>query len=160
MRCAPRCRARAHGLCSCVDPGRGRPEGLPVGDHPLVGALVLGGDLLLGSALIGLEQPMAARAASLVARGAEQQPGCGAASRDRAPARPDAYCSPRLSRCHAITTSLRAVATVAILLARRSGDALVEGAQRAGGAGRLPARLDEQAADLGGALLADRSVLG
>src|SRR4051794_26691056 len=118
MRCAPRCRARAHGLCSCVGLGRGRPGGLPVGDHPLVGALVLGGDLALGSPLVGLGQPMSGRAASLVARGAEQQLDAAQllAIERWAPERVLLAAAEQMPRDH----DLRAVATVAILLPRRA----------------------------------------
>src|SRR4051794_25746354 len=101
---------------------------------------------------------MSARAASLVARGAEQQLDAAQllAIERRAPERVLLAAAEQMPRDH----DERACGRDGRELAAASlGDALVKGAQRAGGAGRLPARLDEQAADLGGALLADPPVL-
>ena len=80
---------------------------------------MLSGDLALGTALVGFEQLAAGRAAALVARGIERQLDAAQLLAIQA-GRANAYSSPRLSKCHAIVTSLRAVATVAILRPRRA----------------------------------------
>src|SRR3954453_21961064 len=102
---------------------------------------------------------MSARAAALVARGAEQQLDAAQllAIERWAPERVLLAAAEQMPRDH---DELACGRDGRDLAAASRGDARVEGAQRARGAGRLPARLDQQAADLGGALLADPSVLG